>query len=240
MLTRTTGAADYDLDRPLPQGDAEFNSAQFVRIHAYYFWQRLNRLPFVVALTYAQQDLVEYDYDLELGSNQTMYFLGFVDLPPKYLNKSTLNTFVASDGVSVYTTDFSTHQSGPTSLTKPGASFANLTFFVELHRYLNQLNEPGNPAVNPGVARYAKSEGRVVKQQEPAWKSSWAQYATQFGLQLLYFGTPSSIFATFPAQLGSTILWYNPSRRPWYQLAVANSGSVVLTAPYVDAQIGKV
>jgi hypothetical protein len=201
------GTVDFNLDRLLPQGDSQFNYGRTVPIHAYYFWQRLTNLPFVAVLTYAEQDLVDYDYDLHLTSNETLYFLGFKDLPSKYIDLSKLSLITASDNVSQFALDFYSHQSGPTSLSVTGASFANATFFVELHRYLNELNDPGNPASNPGVYRYVKSEGMVQKKQEPYWKAAWAQYATQFGLQLLYVGTPTSIFGQYPAPITSTILW---------------------------------
>ncbi len=237
MLTTSTGSVNFDVDRRLPQGDSTFNSARSLRVRAYYFWQRLgNEFPFIAVLTYAEQDLVEYDYHLHKQDSDTLYFDGYDTLPSEYIDMSSLSIVTIPD-VGSYALDFSAFQAGPTSLSsvQVGASYANQTFLVELHRFLNELNLPGNSAYNPGVANYVKSEGLILKRQEPHWKNAWSLYAAQFGLQMLYVGAPTSVWGQYPAYVQPVLLWYNPSRRPWYQVAVANSGKVVLTAPYVDA-----
>ncbi len=42
----------------------------------------------------------------------------------------------------------------------------------------------------------------------------------------------------YPAlALGGPLSGFNPTRRPWYQVAASNRGAIILTAPYVDATI---
>lgn len=81
-------------------------------------------------------------------------------------------------------------------------------------------------------------------------------FRASLNLIFVYFGTPDSyedrrknifllhslfgidislfrFFVQYPGYLDGALSWYNPSRRPWYQLAVSNPGTNCLTAPYL-------
>jgi len=229
MLAQQAGAVSYDLSRPLVQGDSTFNSEKLVQIRGYYYWQQLNSLPFVVVRTYAEQDLTDYDYDLVLPPGTILYFFNWMTLQGTPYYPPTTKLDASGSALT-----FMMYQGGPTSYTRPGISYANMTVYNETFKYINDL--PG--AFNPGIDRQVKSEGRVLKLNEPNYIAGWATYAAQFQLQLLYSGTPTGLTGMYPALAIPVLINFLPARRPWYQVAVSNPGALALTAPYVDAAIG--
>ncbi len=82
-----------------------------------------------------------------------------------------------------------------------------------------------------------KSEGKVLKRTEQDFISAWNTYSPTFNLQLMYFGTATSSLQLYPALAIGPLVTFNPTRRPWYQVAASNRGLIALTAPYVDAAI---
>jgi len=225
ISNKQTGSANFPLLRPLIQGDSTFNSERLVPLNAYYYWQQLYTLPFVAVLTYGEEDLVHYDYDVWLPQNLTRYFTGW-----PLLKDTPYFPPGAVDGTELL--DITISAASTTTYTRPGISYGNRTVFIEVHKYLNDL--PG--AFNPGIDPRVKSEFKVMKLLEQPLRDKWNQYGTSFQLQLIYMGTPSTASTLYPGlPIPGPVLFFNPTRRPWYQLAVANPNKVILTPPYIDS-----
>ncbi len=141
MLQQQAGTADFDLLRPLTQGDSKFNSERLASVHGYYYWQQLNELPFVAVLTYASEDLIDYDYDLRLPSDSIVNFFGWEAMPAPYYPPSPV---LSSDGHGL---SFVMFQGGPTSYTRQGISYGNLSVRIEVHKYINDLDGAFNPGM---------------------------------------------------------------------------------------------
>ncbi len=136
-----TGTANFNVTRPLPQGDAIFQSEKLVSIRGYYFWQQLYGFPFVAVLTYAEQDLTSFEYDVIAPATTPSYYVGWP------LLKGT-PYYPVNGGEGTSSIDMMIQNTGPNVYTRPGLTYANTSVFIELHKYLNDL--PG--ASNPGMS----------------------------------------------------------------------------------------
>ncbi|XP_013403576.1 VWFA and cache domain-containing protein 1-like [Lingula anatina] len=189
-----------------------------------YLWKRIENTPFILVLKVA----VDSEYSGVTNApvpNSLLYHR--LDLIPHNtcMHLKQLATLEASTvflSASAFTSPFE-------HLNKP----ENKKDAKEVvQSYVAYLGDDTKLIANPGLKPEVRDDVAAVSRINSQWLQQFKKSKLNDYIVRRYVATPSGVFRLFPG--GLIEKKFDPTKRPWYERAIENPGSVVLTEPYLD------
>ncbi|XP_076811762.1 VWFA and cache domain-containing protein 1-like isoform X4 [Clavelina lepadiformis] len=225
MKRGENGEKTFDSTKVLSGGDGRRYGAKEIKIRSTYFWKKIPETEFSVCLVLANEDIqsvLEPQGSLPSGS----FLYHRLDLVPPNTACRHLNNYCSMDQSSVFLAS--------RSYEDPEYYLSRVFTAADVNRIEDYME--GSITNNQGLKPGVKDEVVATSYAERWWTELHENPDIEEEVVWRYIGTKNGVFRHFPGTRYPDD--YDPVLRPWYEHALANRGSNVLTPPYIDAASG--
>ncbi|KAM4547893.1 VWFA and cache domain-containing protein 1 [Odontesthes bonariensis] len=189
-----------------------------------YAWKLVQDTSFILCIVYVQPEIpVKHLKNLNTAPSSKLLYhrLDLLGQPSSCLHFKQLAT-VESPTVMLAAGSFSSpyeHLSQPETKRM-------------VEHYTAYLSDNTRLIANPGLKSSVRNEVMATSHVTDEWMTLMEMSSLNCYIVRRYIATPSGVLRIYPGSLMDKA--FDPTRRQWYQHAVANPGLVTFTGPYLD------
>ncbi|XP_022802239.1 VWFA and cache domain-containing protein 1-like [Stylophora pistillata] len=218
---RIAGYKTFVAKRFLPRGGTEKEGVTMQEVNATYFWTPIEDIDFslgvVVPVSHSKDELTSPSL-----SNGYKFDYHRIDL----YNPGKLCSHFGTNA----TKDTTVVKFAPGAFKDPYNYIGMDETKADVELLNAYMKDDTGKVANPGLKNDIRGTVRATSKVEDLWlreKTDLTQY-----LVWRYFGTSNGIFRFTPGTTENKL--YDPRQRPWYLTALAHTGLIALTTPYLD------
>ncbi|XP_015763441.1 PREDICTED: VWFA and cache domain-containing protein 1-like isoform X1 [Acropora digitifera] len=217
-----SGSKTFVSKRFLPRGETEKDGVTVRNVNSTYHWTYLEGTEFslgvVVPVSQAKDEL----NTLQIPKGYTFNYHR-IDLDPPQKPCSHFGLLCEKDSTTI--------GFAPEAFSNPYNYIGKEETKADVDRFKAYMTDKTGTVPNPGLRPGIRDTVIATWKVEDLWlrdKSELTQY-----LVWRYIGTSNGVFRIAPGTASAK--GYDHRKRPWYYTALANTGSISLTTPYLDA-----
>ncbi|XP_076811767.1 VWFA and cache domain-containing protein 1-like isoform X7 [Clavelina lepadiformis] len=225
MKRGETGNKTFYSTKVLPQGDGRRYGANEIMVRSTYFWKKIPGTEFSVCLVLANEDIqavLAPQGSVPRGS----FLYHRLDLVPPNTACRHLNNYCSMDQSSMFLAS--------RSYQDPEYYLSRVFTAADVRKIVDYME--GTTTNNQGLKVGIKDEVVATSYAERWWTELHENPDIEEEVVWRYIGTKNGVFRHFPGTRYPDD--YDPVLRPWFEHALANRGSNVLSLPYIDAASG--
>ncbi|XP_078343118.1 VWFA and cache domain-containing protein 1-like [Oculina patagonica] len=216
-----SGSKTFVAKRFLPRGGKEKEGVTVKEVNSTYFWRPLVKIDFSVGVVVPVSHVDDQLNSLKIPDGYKFKYHR-IDLNPPEKPCSHFGVYAAKDSTVV--------KFAPGAYKDPYNYIGKDETKGDVDLLTAYMKDDTGRVKNPGLKDDIRDTVVATWKAEDLWlrdKTDLTEYVVW-----RYIGTANGIFRTTPGSVNTK--GYDPRQRPWYYTALAHTGSLTLTTPYLD------